>query len=412
MAHIKTEPPATGTFAPSTGQADSAPARLSGWQLLGWAAFLACSWTWVIGMVLPALLVRDHGLAGWLALAVPNVIGAAAVGFCWNRKTSWAFVTRHADLMRVFAVVTVAFQLYVAAWLLPRLVGMAGVVAAPIIVGLVVIPAGLRLAGGRAAGLATLLASVACAVAFLLTAEVPTPVVLDGPVLGLLGLAAVCAVGFGFCPQLDLTFHYACQSIARDRDRRAAFVFGFGVLFLAMILFTLLYGSALLSAGELSRNVAVVLAIHLTVQLAFTARMQGQALRHTTGRLVAEAALAPPAAARTFHRWNLALLAGTQVGFTLGLLALAFDFNVFAGLSFGEIGYRLFLGFYGLVFPAMLAVSLARGRFDRQAVATAAITIVVALPFFAYAFVWRDMAWSLAGVVVLAAGVGVARVRR
>ena len=45
-----------------------------------WGAFLGCSWTWVIGMILPALLLRDYGLYGWFVFAVPNVLGAALIG--------------------------------------------------------------------------------------------------------------------------------------------------------------------------------------------------------------------------------------------------------------------------------------------------------------------------------------------
>ena len=44
-----------------------------------WALFLGVSWTWVIGMFLPVLLVRDYGMLGWIVFAVPNVVGAAAM---------------------------------------------------------------------------------------------------------------------------------------------------------------------------------------------------------------------------------------------------------------------------------------------------------------------------------------------
>ena len=40
-----------------------------------WAFFLACSWTWCVGMFLPVLLVRNWGIWGWVVFAVPNVIG-------------------------------------------------------------------------------------------------------------------------------------------------------------------------------------------------------------------------------------------------------------------------------------------------------------------------------------------------
>ena len=45
-----------------------------------WGVFLGCSWTWIIGMVFPALLLRDYGLYGWFVFATPNVLGAAAMG--------------------------------------------------------------------------------------------------------------------------------------------------------------------------------------------------------------------------------------------------------------------------------------------------------------------------------------------
>src|SRR6476661_4754696 len=53
---------------------------------LGWAAYLGMSWTWCIGMFLPVLLVRDYGFWGWLVFAVPNVVGAAAMGWVMNSR--------------------------------------------------------------------------------------------------------------------------------------------------------------------------------------------------------------------------------------------------------------------------------------------------------------------------------------
>ena len=51
----------------STAQLDSPAKRLDDQvatplHVLAWACFLGCSWTWVIGMLLPILLVRDFGL--------------------------------------------------------------------------------------------------------------------------------------------------------------------------------------------------------------------------------------------------------------------------------------------------------------------------------------------------------------
>ena len=65
-----------------TTDSHPAPADTSSWfNVPGWAAYLACSWTWCIGMFLPVLLVRDYGVWGWIVFAVPNVLGAAAMGW-------------------------------------------------------------------------------------------------------------------------------------------------------------------------------------------------------------------------------------------------------------------------------------------------------------------------------------------
>ena len=39
---------------------------------LAWACFLGCSWTWVIGMFFPIMLLRDYGVAGWLVFLTPS----------------------------------------------------------------------------------------------------------------------------------------------------------------------------------------------------------------------------------------------------------------------------------------------------------------------------------------------------
>src|SRR5215813_659097 len=88
---------------------------------LSWAVYLACSWTWCIGMFLPVLLVRDYGVAGWIAFAVPNVVGAAAMG--WTLRDSAAsrrVAQEHRTAARWFSLVTIAFQIFFAAWLVRR----------------------------------------------------------------------------------------------------------------------------------------------------------------------------------------------------------------------------------------------------------------------------------------------------
>src|SRR4051812_30605350 len=66
-----------------------------------WSIYLASSWTWCIGMFLPVLLIRDYGLWGWIVFAVPNVVGAGAMGWVLrSRTTSRHMVVAHAVACR------------------------------------------------------------------------------------------------------------------------------------------------------------------------------------------------------------------------------------------------------------------------------------------------------------------------
>ncbi|MDB5325177.1 MAG: hypothetical protein JWM57_746, partial [Phycisphaerales bacterium] len=94
-----------------------------------WAAYLGASWTWCIGMFLPVLLIRDYGPWAWVIFALPNVIGAGAMGWVMrSREMSHDYTIRHASACRLFSFVTIAFQLFFALWMLPRLLGPVGYV--------------------------------------------------------------------------------------------------------------------------------------------------------------------------------------------------------------------------------------------------------------------------------------------
>src|SRR5215212_2198252 len=90
-----------------------------------WAFFLACSWTWCVGMFLPVLLVRNWGIWGWVVFAVPNVIGAAAMGFVVrSRQQSEDILTTHRSAVAVFSLITIAFHIYFVYWFIAqRLMG-------------------------------------------------------------------------------------------------------------------------------------------------------------------------------------------------------------------------------------------------------------------------------------------------
>src|SRR5947207_10311230 len=90
-----------------------------------WAFFLACSWTWCIGMFLPVLLVRNWGIWGWVVFAIPNIIGAAAMGWVISsRDVSERILDRHRLAVAIFSLITIAFHIYFVYWFVgDRLMG-------------------------------------------------------------------------------------------------------------------------------------------------------------------------------------------------------------------------------------------------------------------------------------------------
>src|SRR5687768_14463818 len=84
---------------------------------LRWALFLACSWTWCIGMFLPVLFVRNWGILAWVVFAIPNVIGAAAMGLVIrSRETSERILLQHQPAVAWFSLITIAFHIYFNYW--------------------------------------------------------------------------------------------------------------------------------------------------------------------------------------------------------------------------------------------------------------------------------------------------------
>ena len=68
-------------------------------------------------MFLPVILLRDFGWLSWIAFTVPNVIGAAAMGFVISdRGASERFVLRHKPACWVFSFVTILFQTFFLCW--------------------------------------------------------------------------------------------------------------------------------------------------------------------------------------------------------------------------------------------------------------------------------------------------------
>ena len=70
-------------------------------------------------MFLPVLLIRDFGPWSFAAFVVPNVLGAAAMGWVLRAPgASEQMVIRHRGACEAFSLVTRAFQYFFLVWLL------------------------------------------------------------------------------------------------------------------------------------------------------------------------------------------------------------------------------------------------------------------------------------------------------
>jgi len=374
---------------------------------IGWAAYLAVSWTWCIGMWMPVLLLRDFGAWSFASFALPNCIGAAAMGWVIaSPASSRRFVEKHGAACRVFSLVTFIFQVFFLASILHRSV-VAGKMVATLAVA---IPAVLTIMalpsrGGSASGTRRLIVagivwavSAGIGVWFLSTQRLSLPQsgTLAGDMTGLehAGLAASCTLGFMLCPYLDLTFHRAREN-ATGAASGAAFGLGFCVLFVAMIVMTLFYGASLLQdgGGRVLLHPALLAAplmVHMAMQLAFTMR------EHSEFML-------PQRADRSAGLTGLGILLAAAGG----VIVAHADIPSYNGFAPFEIKYRLFMSFYGLVFPAYIWICAdwrdmrGTGTSSKPAwvrLAIFALAVMLAAPMFWLGFIERRYEWLLPGV--------------
>jgi hypothetical protein len=301
-------------------------------------------------MFLPVLLIRDHGWLAWLIFAAPNVIGAAAMG--WMVKSpehSRELVRAHRPAMLLFSVVTRAFQWYFAMGMLARALEekTAPAVAGALAIGIALAAGDLRRRTTPWSGLLVWVVSAAIFIAALRLGSLPAAV--EGPhtkdgALSLGGLLAVCVFGFLLCPYLDLTFHRARAEAARPR---AAFAIGFGALFLLMIAGTAAYAGV---PWHIEGLTAILIAMHIAFQIGFTV----------------EAHSAEILATRKFGEdlpfWERMVRHLPLISIVLGIgsLGAVMEFRgvLGGGAQAFEWGYRLWMGFYGLVFPAYVLIAM------------------------------------------------------
>lgn len=397
-----------------------APDRVRWGVAVPQGAFLACSWTWCIGMFLPALLVADFGVAGWFIFAVPNILGAMAMGLALRGRGAAARLrSEHAWAGAVFSSVTLAFHAFFVAWTAGEWLTLPAVTApgdAPVFAKVAIGLVNALFADPGAAGLTAvamvfgpaLLASMSdsrawrraavalwgVSIALVLThlfLSAPGERVLPAtsgvsPHEGLLFAAPALAFGFLACPFLDLTFLRA-RAETPGRTGSAAFVVGFGALFLVMIMLTLLYSAPIVGYFSVSRLVMA----HILLQSMFTV---GAHLREL--RLVARP-IGDGFDAATPRR---APGPRARVMLVLAPVAFAFVPPALEPDARNVEAYWLFLGCYGTIFPAYVWATMPRRRMDAGAskALRAAVGIGLALcaaPLYVGAFV--EKRWELAG---------------
>ena len=377
-------------------------------HVLGWAAFLACSWTWCIGMFLPVILLRDFGGASFWVFAVPNVVGAALMGVLLARPgASETFVARHGRACWLFSLVTLTFQWFFLFWMIVGLTGNASrFVGIPAIA--VILLAG-RLTARRTWWTRTFALVVYGASLVLgllwLSGRPAEPIIIPRlPETDLVWLAPVILFGFAFCPYLDLTFHHARQKLP-GRAGSVAFILGFGVLFFAAIMLTRAYAPGLLIQSSTAGThvhpglLALTLLAHVGIQLMYTVMVHKPWVD-------AEPSLAGP---RTPA--NAAFLG---LIFATAVAVISSRLPDYAGLSASEVVYRGFMSFYGLVFPAYVWLCvLGQASLTRRAVQVFVAAVIVAAPMYWMGFIERQTWWLAPGLgVVLLARFFIPRTNR
>jgi hypothetical protein len=389
---------------------DTPPPMRGTLAVVMWACFLGCSWTWVIGMFLPVLLVRDYGVWGWVAFAVPNVLGAAAMGTVLKSPdASRALVAQHGSACKWFGRVTVAYQAY----LIGAMTGPIGLaVAGALMVAILLVGKTVSLRDTFAA-LIVFAVSIGLFAYAQSTGELWThldPSTFTGrhSTMDLIMFIPAAAFGFALCPYLDLTFHRARQATTPGAGR-AAFILGFGVVFFSMIVFTLAYAGAFENVTahvglDLSKKLWPVLLIQLIVQGAFTAAVHIRSLQSTemAGREAGKAS----GGGRAEFGLFITLAAGLMFG--LGALLMDGEPGPWRHWDFvtsvTELGYRAFLMLYGTVFPAYVLLCMTptyRQVSHKAKIRVFAVAATLSYPLACTAFIANRALWVIPILVLM-----------
>ncbi len=379
-----------------------------------WGAYLACSWTWCIGMFLPALLLRDMGWAGFWIFALPNVAGAAAMGWVLRSKIdSVRFVETHPTAVWWFSAITLGFHLFWILWFahfirtifqIPNayLYGVLGILVVFTLV------SWRAISGGRMPqlALALLVLGLGVLIATFFTPDVKEAnaalfATVPESAAAPLWMFPVMVFGFVLCPYLDITFHHARQQLDGQRNARIGFTIGFTFFFACMIVLTTRYAGVIVGALNETGFISIAtpwlaagILAHILCQWVFTVRVHLDRIRTL-----------PNASAKQPVLIALILFSGLT-----GLFAARFPSH--AGLTGGEMVYRTFLSAYGLVFPAyMLYRVVVRGPAILN-LRWMWISVTLAAPMFWLGFMERQAIWLIPGLGLVLLGAIILRTRQ
>ncbi len=362
-----------------------------------WAFFLACSWTWCIGMFLPVLLVRNWGIWAWVVFAVPNVIGAGAMGWVIrSRQQSEDMLIAHRPAMAVFSLITIAFHVYFVYWFVAERLMGPWLLVIPVAAFFLIWTSGRKSpqTDPRMAAIVWVLSMSAFGIFAWRTGWHLDLLPARWPAHEVLWLLPVCVIGFALCPYLDATFHRAL--LASGGRSGLVFTLGFGVFFLCMIAFTLWYAKPIAAliypgnAGSVPRSIALLIGCHMSLQSAFTVAVHVRELERMQMPM----------------RFRLAALAVLFGAAFLAAFISKVDLQRWLGVDGGEAGYWLFMSLYvlplsGYVWMFMIPRRGVSRPPERRGLMILLLLLLIAGPLYWIAILHRQMPLLAVGVGLL-----------
>ena len=366
-------------------------------KIFGWTFYLACSWTWCIGMFLPVILIRDYGPWGWVVFSVPNIVGACAMSYTLKKSdTSKEITEKHKIACTVFSAVTILFQIYFIGWL-STVISNVFIIITGIALLLIYALGSIVDKNQRFNAFIIFTLSLICFMLFFYFVSLEKiDFFKSGDLIhntnALLYLTPVFFFGFLLCPYLDLTFHKVIQANT-SRNSKIAFTIGFCFMFLLILLFTFFYARPVANLMEgISLICIYPVVFHMLIQAGFTIALHLSSVLPTIKKQI-----------RT-----ISLL--TILSIVVFLLPVIFNGkSTFLNLTINDIIYRSFMAFYSLIAPAyvflfMIAKNGKSISLNNYNLRIWIIVILLALPFYAIAFLgvkWNLEISSLIGLVIV-----------